>query len=407
MNFTIMRKVLLFLCVLVSGFSVFGQTTTFDNLNANPFTGKSISWTSSNYGSGFGHRIINSDPGGQTLLNFQGRHNSTSWSDILTLTSNGNVGIGTTSPTKKLDVNGSIAGQSFINVQKGGSYVISLNGNEHGYITGRNSSFENKFQIASNGNTYFNGGNVGIGTTNPDAKLQVEGQAKVGKWGVLTLDWTNETNWGGSSNKWAGYIGFNSSRNNEDPKDYYKGTNKYTSKGVFEGSNYGFRWLYRNHINYDSDTQHQLSEYMRLTNDGNLGIGTTNPDAKLAVNGNIHTKEVKVDLIGWADYVFKEDYNLPTLQQVEDHINQNGHLINIPSAAEVAENGIQLGEMNAKLLEKIEELTLYAISQEKQLKYFKSETKSSKEVIENLKLKNINLEDRLSKLEALLTTLER
>ncbi|WP_120752425.1 hypothetical protein [Aquimarina sp. BL5] len=402
-----MRKVLLFLCVLVSGFSVFGQTTTFDNLNANPFTGKSISWTSSNYGSGFGHRIINSDPGGQTLLNFQGRHNSTSWSDILTLTSNGNVGIGTTSPTKKLDVNGSIAGQSFINVQKGGSYVISLNGNEHGYITGRNSSFENKFQIASNGNTYFNGGNVGIGTTNPDAKLQVEGQAKVGKWGVLTLDWTNETNWGGSSNKWAGYIGFNSSRNNEDPKDYYKGTNKYTSKGVFEGSNYGFRWLYRNHINYDSDTQHQLSEYMRLTNDGNLGIGTTNPDAKLAVNGNIHTKEVKVDLIGWADYVFKEDYNLPTLQQVEDHINQNGHLINIPSAAEVAENGIQLGEMNAKLLEKIEELTLYAISQEKQLKYFKSETKSSKEVIENLKLKNINLEDRLSKLEALLTTLER
>ncbi|WP_299249079.1 hypothetical protein [uncultured Aquimarina sp.] len=107
------------------------------------------------------------------------------------------------------------------------------------------------------------------------------------------------------------------------------------------------------------------SDKMIIKNDGNVGIGTTSPDAKLAVNGNIHTKEVKVDLIGWADYVFKEDYNLPTLQQVEDHIATKGHLINIPSAAEVAENGIHLGEMNAKLLEKIEELTLYTIQQQK------------------------------------------
>jgi len=75
-----------------------GQTTTFDNLNANYPTNKAITWTSSNWGSGFGHRIINTDPGGKTLLNFQGRHNNASWSTIMSLTSDGKVGIGTNSP---------------------------------------------------------------------------------------------------------------------------------------------------------------------------------------------------------------------------------------------------------------------------------------------------------------------
>ncbi len=103
--------------------------------------------------------------------------------------------------------------------------------------------------------------------------------------------------------------------------------------------------------------------------DGNVGIGTSNPGTyKLAVNGNIHTKEVKVDLIGWADYVFKEGYPLPTLEEVENHIKEKGHLINIPSAAEVRANGIQLGEMNKLLLEKIEELTLYILEQDKNQK---------------------------------------
>jgi len=104
---------------------------------------------------------------------------------------------------------------------------------------------------------------------------------------------------------------------------------------------------------------------------GNVGIGTKNPDSKLAVNGKIHTKEVKVDLIGWSDFVFYEDYKLPSLATVEKHIKEKGHLKDIPSAKDVKENGIYLGEMDAKLLQKIEELTLYTIQQQKEIKELK------------------------------------
>lgn len=100
---------------------------------------------------------------------------------------------------------------------------------------------------------------------------------------------------------------------------------------------------------------------------GNVGIGTTTPDSKLSVDGEIHTKEVKVDITGWSDFVFEENYDLPSIESVEKHIQKKGHLNDIPSAKEVEENGILLGEMNAKLLQKIEELMLYTIHQEKKI----------------------------------------
>ncbi|ACU03286.1 hypothetical protein [Pedobacter heparinus] len=111
------------------------------------------------------------------------------------------------------------------------------------------------------------------------------------------------------------------------------------------------------------------AERMRILGSGDVGIGTNDPKGyKLAVNGKIRAQEIKVENTNWPDYVFTKDYQLPTLQQTENHIKEKGHLPGIPSAAEVKANGIDLGEMNAKLLQKIEELTLHLIEQQKQIK---------------------------------------
>jgi subtilisin-like proprotein convertase family protein len=86
----------------------------------------------------------------------------------------------------------------------------------------------------------------------------------------------------------------------------------------------------------------------------------------LSVNGKIATEEVLVDLASdWPDYVFHDDYILKSLEEVETHIAEHGHLPNVPSAQEVEDNGLVLGEMNRVLMEKIEELTLYLIASEK------------------------------------------
>jgi hypothetical protein len=104
---------------------------------------------------------------------------------------------------------------------------------------------------------------------------------------------------------------------------------------------------------------------MRMAANGNVGIGTTSPREKLSVNGKIRAHEIKVETTNWPDYVFTKDYALPSLAEMEKHIKEKGHLSGIPSATEVKVNGIDLGEMNAKLLQKIEELTLYLIEQNK------------------------------------------
>ncbi len=106
---------------------------------------------------------------------------------------------------------------------------------------------------------------------------------------------------------------------------------------------------------------------------GNVGIGTNAlTNYGLAVDNKIRAREIRVDNDNWADYVFKKDYNLLTLEEVQKHIQEKGHLPNIPSAKEVEVNGIELGEMNKLLLEKIEELTLYVIELKKEVNQLKN-----------------------------------
>lgn len=109
---------------------------------------------------------------------------------------------------------------------------------------------------------------------------------------------------------------------------------------------------------------------IRIGNDGHVGIGTnmTNDVGfMLSVAGKVRAEEIEVSLSsGWADYVFANDYQLQPLAEVEQFITENKHLPNVPSATEVASNGINLGEMDAILLRKIEELTLYMIELKKE-----------------------------------------
>ncbi len=123
---------------------------------------------------------------------------------------------------------------------------------------------------------------------------------------------------------------------------------------------------FRIHTGNSSDLTEQISA-MTLTGSGNVGIGVTNPGSKLVVNGKIRSEEVKVEAVHPPDYVFEPGYKLRTLEETKDFITENKHLPEIPSASEMEAYGIDLGDMNMRLLKKIEELTLYIIEQNERL----------------------------------------
>ncbi len=125
---------------------------------------------------------------------------------------------------------------------------------------------------------------------------------------------------------------------------------------------------------------------------GKLGIGIETSDFsigdhKLYINGSILAKEVKVNLkSNWSDFVFDEEYNLQNLEELEQYIEKENHLPDVPSDSEIQKGGVNLSEMNAILLQKIEELTLYIIEQNK-------EQQKLKDQINNLELRIKELEN--------------
>ena len=118
-------------------------------------------------------------------------------------------------------------------------------------------------------------------------------------------------------------------------------------------------------IGYPASSEIPIGTHLAVN--GKVGIGVSSPTEMLEVKGKIKSQEVNVTATGWADYVFASDYKLMPLSELEAFIQKNGHLPEVPTEAEVMENGVNLAEINVKLLEKVEELTLYAINHEERI----------------------------------------
>ncbi|CAC9972474.1 hypothetical protein [Flavobacterium panici] len=252
-------------------------------------------------------------------------------------------------------------------------------------------------KIKGLGNSYITTGNFGIGTATPSASLEVVTPSITGAETLLKLSVSDATqdnlkiaNGTNADKQFLPVLqGYRVSDNR--PALYLTGMIESANDigadpiTVFDARLSGSAVITRPLFSWDS----YGTRKMILTSNGSLGIGTSTTGAhKLAVEGSIGAREVKVQATGWADFVFKKEYNLPKLEEVETHIKEKGHLENIPSEEEVLKNGISLGEMNVKLLQKIEELTLYMIDQNKEIKDLK---------IQNEELKK--LAERVSKLE--------
>ena len=282
-----------------------------------------------------------------------------------TFPASGNVGIGTTTPTKSLEVNGDI----LVGTPGGARTEINANLNHKVYNTSNNKT------IDLDGN-WQGGGYVGVYR---------------GDNGTWAISMESKPNIGHQNNS----IVLNEMRSDNTAVNALK-----LSSAIFSGDTQATNYMHMPLANstivigeYGSYKKGQgyglINKFKSNFEDdihvstGNVGIGTESfidgsDTYRLSVDGKIRAHGVKV-YTTWADYVFEEDYDLLSLAEVKRHIEEKGHLPNVPSAAEVEKNGIELGNMNAKLLEKIEELTLYIIAQDARIKELERQMNTIKE----------------------------
>ncbi len=335
------------------------------------------------------------------FLSFHTQTSGGSFSNInsnerMRIASNGYVGVGTTNPVSQFDVRATNGKGIWLNFND--ESAVTFRPNNGNSIFHLSHGHDNKFYISQGGTvganklmTFVNSGNVGIGTTNPKAVLDVGSNIQNEALGTVFGRLPEGDTTGDGT--YLGVKGYGTQNSVYDGKsfsivhNFYGTTN--SSINFFRGGSITGGYLT---FNTNSNT-----EGMRLDSNGNLAIGTTYTQGfKLGVNGNIAALEVKIaTYANWPDYVFKDTYNLPALEDVEQQIKDKGHLKDLPSAEEVKEEGFYLGDMDAKLLQKIEELTLYTIEQEKRIKSI--EVKNEKLEEENQVLKS--LLERVEKLE--------
>jgi len=301
---------------------------------------------------------------------------------------NGNVGIGTDTPLARLDVqvpNAANVSDGLVVERAGAASLLGFKLKSDG--TG---NFRGALTVKPNGGSEIEAltimadhytGNIGIGTTAPLSRLAVQGasgstalEVRAGATGdILNLKDSS----GGllATFTGSGRLGIGTS-SASFPLSLGTGLGgKLALYDAGNGSGYGFG-IQDNvlqifaHTNTDRvgigyGNSGSFNETLTVKG-GKVGIGTITPSHALAVNGTVRAKEVIVES-GWADYVFAEDYEMTSLTEVEQHIRKHRHLPGIPPASEIERGGVNLGEMQARMLAKIEELTLHLIAQEKQM----------------------------------------
>lgn len=204
-------------------------------------------------------------------------------------------------------------------------------------------------------------GFVGINLTNPTARLSVNSGLSAPTAASLANSIVIGSGNANSVNKYLGQFGFLSNDvdfsapkivayiSGEATEVYTDDTKTGSVMRFYTGDNGGSNPV----------------ERMVIDNRGYIGIGTAAPKETLSVNGNIRSKQIKVETANWPDYVFKKDYQMPSLKEVKAYIDQNQHLPEVPSEEQITKEGLNLGEMNKLLLKKVEELTLYLIEKDK------------------------------------------